>query len=198
MTVQLRPYSVWRRSLLCRDRVWIELRAVQLILRLGHLATHERARETFNLDCRHPFLWNTTFCRQFQSPFLEIDSFSWINSQVILKESIVNKLQSYYGSWTFIFAEIVCGSITFLPLMDQCWRSPPCFRIAADFTRAFNTESICRRFPDSVRGLLVNSGKECYFRKIVQTTMIREKQHGPNIELNRIEVTRGNGWDWTW
>lgn len=97
-------------------------------------------------------------------------------------------MSSNLSIYLLIFTEILCSCIPFLPLMDQCWRAPLCFSSAADFTCAFNTASTSRRFPDSLRGLLINSGKECYFRKVVQTTMIREKQHGPNIELNRIEV----------
>ena len=39
---------------------------------------------------------------------------------------------------------------------------------------------------DKLRTLLVSSAKESAFRKVVQATMIRERQHGPVIELNRI------------
>ena len=30
--------------------------------------------------------------------------------------------------------------------------------------------------------------QEAAFRKVVQTTMVRDRQHGPVIELNRIQV----------
>ncbi|XP_077868707.1 E3 ubiquitin-protein ligase HERC2-like [Saccoglossus kowalevskii] len=43
---------------------------------------------------------------------------------------------------------------------------------------------------DALRSLLVSSGKEAAFRKVVQATMIRDRQHGPVIELNRIQVKR--------
>ncbi|XP_038055580.1 E3 ubiquitin-protein ligase HERC2-like [Patiria miniata] len=43
---------------------------------------------------------------------------------------------------------------------------------------------------DALRGLLVSSGKEAAFRKVVQATMVRDRQHGPVIELNRIQVKR--------
>ncbi|XP_059157195.1 E3 ubiquitin-protein ligase HERC2-like isoform X2 [Physella acuta] len=43
---------------------------------------------------------------------------------------------------------------------------------------------------DSLRGILVSSAKEAAFRKVVQATMVRDKQHGPVIELNRIQVKR--------
>ncbi|KAJ8028688.1 E3 ubiquitin-protein ligase HERC2 [Holothuria leucospilota] len=43
---------------------------------------------------------------------------------------------------------------------------------------------------DALRGLLVSTGKEAAFRKVVQATMVRERQHGPVIELNRIQVKR--------
>ena len=41
---------------------------------------------------------------------------------------------------------------------------------------------------DLLRGVLVSSAKEAAFRKVVQATMIRDRQHGPVIELNRIQV----------
>ncbi|XP_064481734.1 E3 ubiquitin-protein ligase HERC2-like isoform X2 [Ornithodoros turicata] len=43
---------------------------------------------------------------------------------------------------------------------------------------------------DGLRGLLVSSGKESAFRKVVQATMVRDRQHGPVVELNRIQVKR--------
>merc|ERR1719510_1924704 len=39
---------------------------------------------------------------------------------------------------------------------------------------------------DKLRSLLVSTAKESAFRKVVQATMIRDRQHGPVIELNRI------------
>lgn len=33
--------------------------------------------------------------------------------------------------------------------------------------------------------------QEVAFRKVVQATMVRDRQHGPVVELNRIQVTRG-------
>lgn len=41
---------------------------------------------------------------------------------------------------------------------------------------------------NQLRPLLVSSGKECVFRKRVQATMKRDKQHGPVIEINRIQT----------
>ncbi|XP_015606913.1 E3 ubiquitin-protein ligase HERC2 isoform X2 [Cephus cinctus] len=38
--------------------------------------------------------------------------------------------------------------------------------------------------------MLVYSIKEATFRKVVQATMVRDRQHGPVIELNRIQVKR--------
>lgn len=43
--------------------------------------------------------------------------------------------------------------------------------------------------PDALRGVLVSSAKETAFRKVVQATMVRDKQHGPVIEINRIQVS---------
>lgn len=50
----------------------------------------------------------------------------------------------------------------------------------------------------ALKDVLVYSIKEAAFRKVIQTTMVRDKQHGPVIELNRIQVKRsrsksGNG-----
>ena len=41
---------------------------------------------------------------------------------------------------------------------------------------------------DRLRSLLVSSAKEAAFRKVVQATMLRDRQHGPVIELNRFGV----------
>lgn len=42
----------------------------------------------------------------------------------------------------------------------------------------------------SLKNVLVYAIKEAAFRKVIQTTMMRDKQHGPVIELNRIQVKR--------
>ena len=41
---------------------------------------------------------------------------------------------------------------------------------------------------DRLRSLLVSVAKEAAFRKVVQATMVRDRQHGPVIELNRFGV----------
>lgn len=41
--------------------------------------------------------------------------------------------------------------------------------------------------------MLVSSIKEATFRKVIQATMVRDRQHGPVIELNRIQVKRARG-----
>ena len=38
---------------------------------------------------------------------------------------------------------------------------------------------------EALRTLLVSTAKEAAFRKVVQATMVRDRQHGPVIELNR-------------
>lgn len=43
---------------------------------------------------------------------------------------------------------------------------------------------------NSLRSILVYSTKEATFRKVVQSTMVRDRQHGPVVELNRIQVKR--------
>lgn len=46
---------------------------------------------------------------------------------------------------------------------------------------------------NKLRGLLVSGAKEMAFRKVIHATMVRERQHGPVIELNRIQVKRARG-----
>ncbi|XP_066595212.1 E3 ubiquitin-protein ligase HERC2 [Prorops nasuta] len=41
--------------------------------------------------------------------------------------------------------------------------------------------------------MIVYSIKEATFRKVIQATMIRDRQHGPVIELNRIQVKKARG-----
>lgn len=43
---------------------------------------------------------------------------------------------------------------------------------------------------DKLRTLLVSTAKESAFRKVIQATMVRDRQHGPVIELNRISAVR--------
>ncbi|CAB0009589.1 unnamed protein product [Nesidiocoris tenuis] len=43
---------------------------------------------------------------------------------------------------------------------------------------------------NSLRSILVYGTKEATFRKVVQSTMVRDRQHGPVVELNRIQVKR--------
>lgn len=41
--------------------------------------------------------------------------------------------------------------------------------------------------------MVVYNIKEATFRKVVQATMVRDKQHGPPVELNRIQVKKARG-----
>ena len=54
--------------------------------------------------------------------------------------------------------------------------------------------SFCRKIPHiNTAGIvchLLALSQEAAFRKVVQATMIRDKQHGPVIEINRIQVKR--------
>ena len=43
---------------------------------------------------------------------------------------------------------------------------------------------------DRLREILVSSAKETAFKKVIQATMVRDRQHGPVVELNRIQVKR--------
>ncbi|XP_012287916.1 E3 ubiquitin-protein ligase HERC2 [Orussus abietinus] len=63
------------------------------------------------------------------------------------------------------FAELLCPSLTMFPTIGPI--------------------SLSRLAP-----MLVYSIKEATFRKVIQATMVRDRQHGPVIELNRIQVKR--------
>lgn len=72
------------------------------------------------------------------------------------------------------FSELICPCLTMLPIEG------------ADLSLG------------SLRDVLVYSIKEASLRKVIQCTMVRDKPHGPTIELNRIQVKRsrtrtGNG-----
>ena len=43
---------------------------------------------------------------------------------------------------------------------------------------------------DKLRFILPASTKEALFRKVVQATMVRDRQHGPVVELNRLALRR--------
>lgn len=36
----------------------------------------------------------------------------------------------------------------------------------------------------------MNTHEECSFKQVVQATMVRDRQHGPVVELNRIALRR--------
>jgi len=59
-----------------------------------------------------------------------------------------------------------------------------------DLDQAEDGKGISLGGVDTLRGVLVSSAKETAFRKVVQATMIRDRQHGPVIEINRIQVGR--------
>jgi E3 ubiquitin-protein ligase HERC2 len=42
----------------------------------------------------------------------------------------------------------------------------------------------------AISGLITSTAKETAFRRVVQATMVRDRQHGPVIEINRIQVKR--------
>ncbi|XP_063970630.1 E3 ubiquitin-protein ligase HERC2-like [Lytechinus pictus] len=74
------------------------------------------------------------------------------------------------------FSELFCPSIPMFDMRDKQDSSTAGMGILVGI--------------DALRGLLVSSGKEAAFRKVVQATMVRDRQHGPVIELNRIQVKR--------
>lgn len=114
--------------------------------------------------------------------------------------------------------KVTCGSAHTLALSTSqthdSVRSPPNPPLEYDFVRDLPPESLYARlillhhFSElmcpcftllpidgeislaALKDVLVYSIKEAAFRKVVQTTMVRDKQHGPVFELNRIQVKR--------
>lgn len=114
--------------------------------------------------------------------------------------------------------KVTCGSAHTLALstsqMHECVRPPPNPPLEYDFVRDLPPDALHSRlillhhFSELVcpclamlpitgdlslgalKDLLVYSIKEASFRKVIQTTMVRDKQHGPVFELNRIQVKR--------
>ncbi|XP_052077229.1 E3 ubiquitin-protein ligase HERC2-like isoform X2 [Mytilus californianus] len=76
------------------------------------------------------------------------------------------------------FSDLFCPSIPMFDLQDK-----PEPEYLEENTTGLN----------KLRGILVSSAKETAFRKVVQATMVRDKQHGPVVELNRIQVKRARG-----
>ncbi|KAF4520878.1 hypothetical protein B566_EDAN007059 [Ephemera danica] len=70
------------------------------------------------------------------------------------------------------FSELVCPLVALFPLGE------------------FPSSTAHTTRLDQLRGILVSTAKEATFRKVVQATMVRDRQHGPVIELNRIQVKR--------
>ncbi|CAH0390182.1 unnamed protein product [Bemisia tabaci] len=48
---------------------------------------------------------------------------------------------------------------------------------------------------DKLKRILVYSCKEAIFRKVIRSTMVRDRQHGPVVELNRIQVKKSRNKD---
>lgn len=73
------------------------------------------------------------------------------------------------------FSDLFCPSI---PMFDLQEGGPGCAR--GEVLTSLN----------ALRGVLVSAAKEASFRKVVQATAVRDRQHGPVVELNRIQVKR--------
>lgn len=130
----------------------------------------------------------------------------------ISRPRIVSALQGKY------VVKVTCGSAHTLALstsqIHDAMRSPPNPPLEYDFVRDLPPDSLYARlillhhFSElmcpcftllpidgdvslaALKDVLVYSIKEAAFRKVVQTTMVRDKQHGPVFELNRIQVKR--------
>nr|XP_022328228.1 E3 ubiquitin-protein ligase HERC2-like isoform X2 [Crassostrea virginica] len=73
------------------------------------------------------------------------------------------------------FSDLFCPSIPMFDLQDR---------------RQVEVQNDIIAGLDNLRGVIVSSVKEAAFRKVVQATMVRDKQHGPVVELNRLQVKR--------
>ncbi|XP_065082582.1 probable E3 ubiquitin-protein ligase HERC2 [Ochlerotatus camptorhynchus] len=122
--------------------------------------------------------------------------------------------------------KVICGSAHTLALstyqLSEAVRPPPSPPLEYDLVRDISPEVLHARLVllhhfselicpclamlpisgelslGALKDILVYSIKEAGFRKVIQTTMVRDKPHGPIIELNRIQVKRsrmrsGNG-----
>lgn len=122
--------------------------------------------------------------------------------------------------------KVICGSAHTLALstyqLNEAVRPPPLPSIEFDLIRDIQPEALHARlvllhhFSElicpclamlqisgelslaALKDVICANIKETAFRKIIQTTMVRDKPHGPIIELNRIQVKRsrsksGNG-----
>lgn len=114
--------------------------------------------------------------------------------------------------------KVTCGSAHTLALstsqMNEGIRPPPSPPLEYDLVRDLPPEALHARLVllhhfsellcpclamlpisgtislSALKDVLVFSIKDAAFRKVIQTTMVRDKQHGPVIELNRIQVKR--------
>jgi len=80
------------------------------------------------------------------------------------------------------FAEILCPVLPMLPLVGRDESDD-------DGVLQDSNAVLCGN-QDKLRGIVLASSKEGAFRKVVQATMIRDRQHGPVVELNRIALRR--------
>ena len=116
--------------------------------------------------------------------------------------------------------QVICGSAHTLALstyqLSEAVRPPPCPPLEYDLVRDIAPEILQARLVllhhfsellcpclamlpidgelslGALRDILVYNIKEASFRKVIQTTMVRDKAHGPIIELNRIQVRLNN------
>ncbi|KAL8607282.1 hypothetical protein ACOMHN_047613 [Nucella lapillus] len=87
------------------------------------------------------------------------------------------------------FSDLFCPSLPMFHLQDAPRLQGPAVAAASN-TPLVDTRREPATGLDALRGVLVSSAKEAAFRKVVQATMVRDKQHGPVVELNRIQVKR--------
>ncbi|KAG1662456.1 E3 ubiquitin-protein ligase HERC2 [Nymphon striatum] len=89
-------------------------------------------------------------------------------------------LQNRYALLT-LFSEIFCSVLPMFDLEEM-------HSISCNLEENHSVTTAGSSF--RLRGLLVSSVKEKAFRKVIHATMVRDRQHGPVIELNRIQMKR--------
>ncbi|XP_028033518.1 probable E3 ubiquitin-protein ligase HERC2 [Bombyx mandarina] len=111
--------------------------------------------------------------------------------------------------------KVACGSAHTVALCveaPRAPRAPPPPPLECHLLRDLSTQLICNRLVllhqfselicpnlsllilegplDALRNLLFHSVKEAAFRKAIMATMLRERQHGPVVELSRVAARR--------
>ncbi|XP_064637694.1 E3 ubiquitin-protein ligase HERC2-like isoform X2 [Lineus longissimus] len=116
-------------------------------------------------------------------------SLSWSTNKPVNAGKVPTIVPMEYNHLQHIEIPVLRNRLVFLHhFSDLFCPSIPMFDLGDDITNRLQMDTPTGA--DLLRGVLVSSAKEAAFRKVIQATMIRDRQHGPVIELNRIQVKR--------